>query len=67
MLWVAGDVLSLAVNDGPAVSIDLSDVPQSDYSGLPQGEWVVVIARLSSDYRRLNGVSITRYAGGQAP
>ncbi len=32
--WIAGTVLSLAVNDGPAVGIDLHRAPQSDYSGV---------------------------------
>lgn len=67
VLWVAGNVLSLAVNDGPAVTIDLRGVPQGDYYGLVQGDWVVVLGQLSPDYRRVLGTSITRYAGSQAP
>jgi hypothetical protein len=67
VLWVAGTTLSLAVNDGPAVGVDLRNVPQGDYSGLAQGDWVVVVAQLSPDYRRLIGTSITRTGGYQAP
>jgi hypothetical protein len=66
--WIAGTVLSLAPNDGPAVRVDLGRVPQSDYGGLAQGDWVIVTGRLSDDYRRVLGTSIQRgYPGFQAP
>ena len=66
--WIGGSVLSVAVNDGPAVAIDLGRVPQSDYSGLTQGDWVIVIGELSPDRRRVLGSSVTRTDGGfQAP
>jgi hypothetical protein len=67
--WVAGNVLSLAVNDGPSVGIDLVRVPQSDYGGLAQGDWVIVLGQLSGDYRRVLGASIQRGypIGIQAP
>ena len=67
--WVAGNVLSLAVNEGPSVGIDLVRVPQSDYGGLVQGDWVIVRGQLSDDYRRVLGTSIQRgYPSGvQAP
>ncbi len=58
--WVAGNVLSLAVNEGPSVGIDLVRVPQSDYGGLVQGDWVIVRGQLSDDYRRVLGTSIQR-------
>ena len=66
--WVAGNVLSLAVNEGPSVGIDLVRVPQSDYGGLVQGDWVIVRGQLSDDYRRVLGASIQRgYPSVQAP
>ena len=66
--WIAGNVLSLARNDGPSVRIDLARVPQSDYGGLAQGDWVIVTGQLSDDYRRVLGTSIQRgYPGFQAP
>jgi hypothetical protein len=66
--WIAGTVLSLAGTDGWAVGIDLRRAPQSDYSGVGQGDWVVVLAELSDDYRRVFAVSIRRgYPGIQAP
>jgi hypothetical protein len=60
VLWIAGKVLSLSVSDSPAVGIDLVQVPQSDYSGLGQGDWVMVSGQLSDDYRRVLGISIQR-------
>jgi hypothetical protein len=62
--WIGGSVLSVAVNDGPSVAIDLGRVAQSDYSGLVQGDWVVVTGELSSDRRRILGSGITRTYGG---
>ena len=66
--WIGGAVLSVAVNDGPSVAIDLGRVPQSDYSGLAQGDWVIVTGELSSDRRRILGSGITRtYGSFQSP
>ena len=67
LLWVSGDTMAVAVNDGPSVSIDLSKVPQGDYQGLEEGEWVMVLAEYSRDRRELHGLSVTRYSGFQAP
>ena len=58
--WIGGSVLSVAVNDGPSVAVDLGRVPQSDYSGLAQGDWVIVVGELSPDRRRILGSGITR-------
>ena len=66
--WIAGSVLSVAMNDGPSVAIDLGRVPQSDYSGLAQGDWVIVVGELSPDRRRILGSGITRtYGAFEAP
>jgi hypothetical protein len=67
LLWLSGDTMAVAVNDGPSVSIDLSKVPQSDYQGLEEGEWVMVLAEYSRDRRELYGLSVTRYSGFQSP
>jgi hypothetical protein len=68
VLWVSGNSMAIAVNDGPSVSVDLGDVPQGEYAGLEEGEWVVVTAQLSRDRRKVFGISIARYGGGfQAP
>ena len=66
--WLSGTVLSVAINDGPAVAVDLGRVPQSDYAGLNQGDWVLVTGELSSDRRRVLGTGISREGyPGQAP
>jgi hypothetical protein len=68
VLWISGTVLSVAVNDGPSVGIDLARVPQSDYIGLAQGDWVIVAGELSPDRRRILGLGIGRvYGATQAP
>ena len=66
--WISGAVLSVAVNDGPAVAIDLGRVRQGDYIGLAQGDWVIVEGELSPDRRRVVGTGISRvYSSFQAP
>jgi hypothetical protein len=66
--WIGGTVLSVAASDGPAVAIDLGRVPQGDYIGLAQGDWVIVEGELSPDRRRVVGTGISRaYSPSQAP
>ena len=66
--WIGGTVLSIAVGDGPAVAVDLGRVPQGDYIGLAQGDWVIVDGELSPDRRRVVGTGISRvYSSSQAP
>src|SRR5437867_12928260 len=66
--WIAGTVLSLSVADRPAVGIDLVRVPQSDYSGLVQGDGVIVTGQLPADRLRVLATSIQRSVPGvQAP
>jgi hypothetical protein len=66
--WIGGTVLSIAVGDGPAVAVDLGRVPQGDYIGLAQGDWVIVVGELSPDRRRVIGTGISRaYSPAQAP
>ena len=67
LLWISGNTMAVAVNDGPSVTIDLGDVPQGDYQGLEEGEWVMVLAEYTRDRRNLLGLSVTRYSGFQSP
>ena len=67
LLWISGNTMAVAVNDGQSVSINLGNVPQSDYQGLEEGEWIMVLAEYSRDRRNLLGLSVTRYSGFQAP
>src|SRR5437762_10353182 len=62
--WIAGTVLSLSVDDRPAVGIDLVRVPQSDYSGLVQGDWVIVTGQLPDDRLSVIGRSLKRSVTG---
>jgi hypothetical protein len=66
--WISGTVLSIAVGDGPAAAVDLGRVPQGDYIGLAQGDWVIVQGELSPDRRRVVGTGISRaFSPSQAP
>ena len=67
LLWISGNTMAVAVNDGQSVTINLGNVPQSDYQGLEEGEWIMVLAEYSRDRRNLLGLSVTRYSGFQAP
>jgi hypothetical protein len=58
--WISANVLSLSVPDRPGIGIDLVRVPQGDYFGLVQGDWVTVTGQLSDDSRRILGTSIQR-------
>lgn len=69
VVWIAGQTMVLAVDDGPSVSIDLTQVAQSDYSALGHNEWVVVDAVMSRGSRRVIATSVQRTAESspQAP
>lgn len=60
VLWVAGQTMLVALDDGPSVSIDLTGVSQSDYHALSPNEWVVVDAVIFSGSRRVIATSVRR-------
>ena len=49
------------------VSVDLTQLPQSEYAFLRSGERIAVVGTVSDDRRRLIGTSIIRGPGQQAP
>lgn len=49
------------------VTVDLSQLPQSEYAFMRSGERVAVIGTVSDDRRRLIATSIIRGPGQQAP
>ena len=51
----------------PVVSVDLTQLPQSDYAFMRPGERVTVFGTLTSDGRRVIATSIVRGAGAEAP
>jgi hypothetical protein len=40
--WIAADAMQLQTDGGPSISLDLSQVDQSSYQGLPNGKGVTV-------------------------
>ena len=66
--WIAGSTLILATDDGWSLRVDLTRVPQSDYSGLGQGDRIIVSGALSQDGNYVRGLSIERVRSDyQAP
>jgi hypothetical protein len=66
--WIAGSTLVLATDDGWSLRVDLTRVPQSDYSGLGQGDRIIVSGTLSQDGNYVRGLSIERVRSDyQAP
>jgi hypothetical protein len=66
--WIAGSTLVLATDDGWSLRVDLTRVPQSDYSGLGQGDRIIVSGTLSQDGNYVHGLSIERVRSDyQAP
>ncbi len=51
----------------PVVTVDVSQLPQSEYAFMRSGERVTVFGTLASDGRRVIATSILRAAGAQTP
>src|SRR5215468_6939791 len=58
--WIAGSTLILMTDEGWSLRVDLTRVPQSDYSGVGLRDRVIVTGLLSSDGNYLIGRSIQR-------
>ena len=58
--WIAGSTLIIAIDEGWSLRIDLTRVPQSEYSGLALRDRVIVTGLLSQDGTYLIGRSIQR-------
>ena len=58
--WIAGSTLILATDDGWSIRVDLTRVPQSDYSGLGLRDRIIVRGTLSQDGNYVLGLSIER-------
>jgi hypothetical protein len=51
----------------PVISVDVSQLAQSDYAFMRPGERLTVFGTLTSDGRRVIATSIVRGSGAQAP
>jgi hypothetical protein len=59
--WIsASSVMVIAPPNGPSIAIDLTRVPQGQYSSLEAGEWVVVTGEAYPEYHRVIGYSVQR-------
>ena len=58
--WIAGSTLILMTDDGWSLRVDLTRVPQSDYSGLTPRDRIIVSGTLSQDGNYVLGLSIER-------
>lgn len=64
VLWIAGQSMEVALNDGSSISIDLARLAQGEYHVLGQNDWVVVDAVIVSGSRRVIVTSIQRVRPG---
>lgn len=60
VLWIAGQTMMVALDDGPSVSIDLARVSQGDYHVLVRNDSVVVDAVIFRGSRRVIATSVQR-------
>ena len=58
--WIAGSPLILMADDGWSLRVDLTSVPQSDYSGLGPRDRVIVGGTLPQNGNYMLGLSIER-------
>ena len=54
--WIASGTMMVSTADSPAVSVDLSQVPQDEYQRLATGTYVIVTGTLG--WRRVTATSI---------
>src|SRR5713101_6253663 len=58
--WIAGSTLILMTDEGWSLRVDLTRVPQSDYSGVGPRDRIIVNGTLSQDGNYVLGLSIER-------
>jgi hypothetical protein len=58
--WIASSTLILATDDGWSIRVDLTRVPQGDYSSLVPRDRIIVSGTLSQDGNYVLGLSIER-------
>jgi hypothetical protein len=65
--WIAGQAMTLQLDTGGSVSVDLVRVPQDQYAVLAPNEHVTVIGVVTAGGRRIAGTAILRGPDLQAP
>jgi hypothetical protein len=64
---IIGQFLQPVPGARPVVSVDLSQLPQSEYAFMRPGERLTVFGTLTGDGRRVIATSLVRGAGAQTP
>jgi hypothetical protein len=59
VLWVAGQTLAAATDDGQSIAVDLTHVAQDEYQRLEINDRVVVTGTIPTEGSRLVATSIT--------
>jgi len=58
VLWIAGEALVVATDDGQSVKVSLTRVPQDQYQRLGINDRVVVTGTISTEQDRVEATSI---------
>ena len=58
VLWIAGDTLMVATDDGQSVNVNLTRVPQDQYQRLRINDRVVVTGAVPTEQDRVEATSI---------
>ena len=58
VLWIAGDTLMVATDDGQSVNVNLTRVPQDQYQRLRINDHVVVTGTIPTEQDRVEATSI---------
>jgi len=64
---IIGQLLQPVPSARPVISVDLTQLPQSDYAFMRPGERITVFGTLTRDGRRVIATSIVRGDAAQAP
>ena len=58
VLWIAGETLMVATDDGQSVNVNLTRVSQDQYQGLGMNDLVVVTGTIPTEQDRVEATSI---------
>jgi len=61
VLWIAGDTLMVATDDGQSVNVNLTRVPQDQYQRLRINDRVVVTGAIPTEQDRVEATSIEQF------
>jgi|SRR6266446_3800745 len=58
--WIAGQVMVIAPDGNPSISIDISQVPQDQRATLREGDRIVVTGTVNNERTRVVAASVQR-------